>query len=82
MGKKMPLLVTLSYSLTRSSPHTQTVGSLHRLTVSQQKAALMSKPLQQPLCGLASNSPIINGPEQRVFPLHVASEAGTRVPSV
>lgn len=56
-----------------SSPDTQTVGSLHRLTVSQQKAAITSKPLQQSLRGLASNSPIVNGLDQNPLPLHAAS---------
>lgn len=56
-----------------SSPDTQTVGSLHRLAVSQQKAAVASEPLQQSLRGITSNSPIVNGPDQNPLPLHVAS---------
>ena len=61
---------------THSSPHTQTVGPLHSLTVPQQKAALTSKRLQQRLCGLASNSPVVNRLHQHPLILHVTSEAG------
>lgn len=61
------------------SPHTQTEGPLHCLAVSQQKAAIMSVPLQQPFCGLASNSPVVDGPDQRPFPFHVDSEAATHL---
>lgn len=66
-------------AVTRSSPHTQTVGPLQSLAVSQQKTALMSEPLQQPLRGLASNTPIVNRPDQRPLPVHVASVAATCV---
>lgn len=57
------------------SPHAETVSSLHSLTVSQQKAAILSEPLQQPLCDHASNLPVIDGLDVDSFSLHVASEA-------
>lgn len=63
------------WCITPSSPHTQAVDSLQRLTVSQQKAALMSKHGQQPLRGLASNSAVVNGADQRALLVHVASDA-------
>lgn len=74
----MSPLVTL-YTPTHSSPHTQTIGPLHCLAVSQQKAAVMSKHLHQPLRGLASNPPVINRTDERTLLLHVASVPGTHV---
>lgn len=59
----------------KSSPHAETVGPLYGLTVSQQKAAVMSEPLQQPLCDHASDLPVIDGLDEDSFSLHVASEA-------
>ncbi len=61
--------------LAQCSPHTQTVGPLHSLAVPQHKAPIMSKPLQQPFCGLGSNPPVVNRLDQHALPLHVASEA-------
>lgn len=58
-----------------SSPHTQTVEALHRLAVPQQEAALLSEPLQQPLCGLAPDSPEVEGPNLRTLRLHASLRA-------
>lgn len=65
--------------MTGSSPHTQAVGPLHRLAVSQQKAALTSKSFQQPLRGLASYSAVVNSLDLHPLPLHVASVAGAHL---
>lgn len=58
-----------------SSPHTQTVEALHRVAVPQQEAALLSEPLQQPLCGLAPDSPEVEGPNLRTLRLHASLRA-------
>lgn len=57
------------------SPHTQTVEALHRVAVPQQEAALLSEPLQQPLCGLAPDSPEVEGPNLRTLRLHASLRA-------
>lgn len=59
-----------------TSPHTQTEGPRHRLAVSQQKAAVLSKHLQQLLRDFAPNSAVVDGANEDPIRLHVASEAG------
>lgn len=54
--------------LCHSSPDTQAVGALHRLAVPQEEAALVSKPRQQILCGLAPDAAKVEGPNP--FQLH------------
>lgn len=61
--------------LCHSSPDTQAIGALHRLAVPQEEAALVSKPLQQSLCGSAPDAAKVEGPDQRPFHLHAEHRA-------
>lgn len=67
------------YPSAGSSPHAQTVGSSYGLAVSQQKAALASKHLQEPFCGLAPNPAVVDGPNKRPLTVHTASDARPHV---
>lgn len=60
------------------SPDTQAVGTLHRLAVPQEEAALVSKPLQQILCGLAPDAAKVEGLNQHPFHLHAECRATVR----
>lgn len=59
--------------------HTQTQGPAHRLTVPEQKAAILSKPLQQSLGGLTPNPAVVDGADQPPLALHVSSETAARM---
>lgn len=59
----------------RRSPHTQTVEALHRVAVPQQEAAVLAEPLQQPLSGLAADSPEVEGPNLHTLCLHASLRA-------
>lgn len=68
----------MTMTVGHSSPDTQAVGALHRLAVPQQEAALVSKPLQQTLCGSAPDAAKVEGLDQRPFHLHAERRATLR----
>lgn len=68
----------MTRTVCHSSPDTQAVGALHRLAIPQEEAALVSKPLQQTLCGSAPDAAKVEGPDQRPFHLHAERRATVR----